>query len=634
MSGAKKGAAEARAAMAELVGELDRTRKEFAKATLQLTHLETTVQHLKDAEMKKDQVIAHLESELARREASFSEELSILQEEARSKEAAFAHRTRFLDMEVTRLKQEVEVANTYEKENRQLRETVLENQATIEKLQVLNEELRTRAKEDARDHASQLEAEFKRRLGESEKKFRAEAYRALSEEAKIALQGNDHLQTVLQRQNDSIEAVLLKCKHLEQAHSKIAGEQEISAQNLQHHVAEIQRLKKQLNDARGRNTQLEEALRQRKVERASLELLYIEYESGRKQLAKEKERCRRATREAERWRNRSVQLTHELTGDQREAAEAKLVALSSHNATMEAHATKTRQRQDRLERAREKNQAGAGMLRQAGGATPDPDDLGGGADDDWSQVSSDDGNAIDDAVLSGARGPTVNPMEILAMWNANFDGGRGGGGLPGQIAAGSEAMADDETLMLEHRGGESAATPTSRQSPLDDGAGDPSPERGTSSSARNQQPHQHHGGPVAAPIAKPTSAPLRDASTAHASSAGPPGSATEQGGAGLTNASSSGGPRLNPVRPPPRVDDTRKDRDKMLSVLSQPKQSTLPAPARSFAVQQHTMQMKRQAAPALAPGSNLTVVSHGVAKPRVGGGAAGKGASAARFITP
>jgi hypothetical protein len=604
----KKGASEARAAMAELVSELDRTRKEYAKATLQLTHLETTVQHLKDAEMKKDQVIAHLESELARREASFGEELAILQEEVRSKETAFAHRTKFLEMEIQRLKQEVEVANSFERENRQLRDTVLENQATIEKLQIINEELRARAKDDVRDHAAQLEVEFKKRLAESEKKFRAEAYRALSEEAKIALQGNDHLQTVLQRQNDSIEAVLLKCKTLEQAHSKIAGEQEISGQNLQHHVAEIQRLKKQLADTKGRNTQLEETLRQRKVERASLELLYIEYENGRKQLTKEKERCRRAIREAERWRNRSVQLTHELTGEQREAAEAKLVAVSTHNATMEAHAVKSRLREERTDRARQKNASGAQMLRQVGGATPDP-----GQDDPdadrWSQVSSDDEDAVDDETLLGGKGNTMNPMDILAMWNSNFES---------YGAGASNVMSGEVPEEIEDRDGGA-----------DGGPVDPDTEDVPRMIAPAQQKptpsHVPDGHGVSPRSTRVLYMRSEDGSEGGTGARGP-------GLSGSLDGSSTS--RMNVARPPPRVDDQRKVRDQALSVLSLPRQPTLPAPARHFAVQQTTQMLKRQERQSAAPvlmSNELRVISHGQLKTKT---ASGSGASASRFITP
>ena len=619
----KKGAAEARAAMGELVGELDRTRKEFAKATLQLTHLETTVQHLKDTETKQDQVIAHLESELERRDAAFKEEISILQEEARTKEAAHAHRNKFLELEVERLKQEVEVANLFEKENRQLRDTVLENQATIEKLQVMNEELRARAKEEAKDHTAQLEAEFKRRLADAEKKFRAEAYRALSEEAKIALQGNDHLQTVLQRQNDSIEAVLLKCKHLEQSHAKIVGEQEISTQNLQHHMAEIQRLKKQLGDAKSRNTQLEDQLRQRKVERASLELLFLEYESTRKQLTKERERSRRALREAERWRNRSLQLTQELTGEQREAAEAKLQAITAHGDTVEAHLEKTRRRAEKKDRERARNAEGAALLRGARGS---PDPLGDDKGDTWSQVSEDDVLAAEPSVAAGG----VNPMEILSMWNANF------------------AMYDNTAASgLGPSAGTDAAGPgTASGAP---GASDVGVDAGAAPPAGD---HSLVDGVSGAGVASGVPDPAGDGidGVKMRSTLGASAVAGGAHSAGSTPRVLVGGglaPRppqpLGAVRPPAgalsasagplggTVDARRAAQNAKLSVLAQPKASALPPPARAFAAQKSTLLAKHERMRhQVMPAGELSVVSHGefkVAKPRLEPGAQ-------RFLVP
>ena len=117
-----------------------------------------------------------------------------------------------------------------------------------------------------------------------------------------------------------------------------------------------------------------------------------------------------------------------------------------------------------------------------------------------------------------------------------------------------------------------------------------------------------------------------------------------------TGAHSAGGPggagaaaaaRLGPVRPPPKkpsaLDDTRRERDAKLSVLAQPKQPNLPAPARSYAVQQATMLNRKQqqsaaaAASSIPSGANLTVVSHGVVVQRPVGGS---GSNAARFITP
>lgn len=474
----KKGAAEARAAMTELFAELDRTRKEYAKATLQLTHLETTVQHQRDAESRKDQAIAYLEAELQRREQSYRQDLQVLQEENRGKEAAWEHRTKFYEMELARLKQEVDASQHFEKENRQLRDAVLENQATVEKLQLVIEELKTRAKEDAREHAAQLEAEFKRRLADSEKKFRAEAYRALSDEAKIALQGNDQLQAVLHRQNDAIESILLKCKQLEQSHATLTGEQEIAAQNIQHHVAEVQRLKRQLTEAQTRNQQLDTALQQRKVERASLELLFIEYESTRKQLSKANDQARRAARECERWRHRAVQLTQELSADQQAGATAQLEAIAQQGEKLEVHMQRSRARANRRDRERDRNASGAAAYR---GAVADP-----GADNDrWSVLDpaelihrganedevGDDGDYHSpprltqgassnggDTVSQDPKARLVNPTDVLRMWNARFAGGDSG-------ASSRTASPGESGVVPVTDASEAAASPGSEGTP-------------------------------------------------------------------------------------------------------------------------------------------------------------------------
>jgi hypothetical protein len=420
MATMKKGAAEARAAMSELFAELDRTRKEYAKASLQLTHLETTVQHQRDTDSKKDATLSYLESELRRREETYRADLQVLQEESKTKEATAQHRTRFLELEIARLSQEVEAAQNFEKDNRQLRDAVLECQATIEKLQLVIEELKTRAKEDAREHAAQLEAEFKRRLAESEKKFRAEAYRALSDEAKVALQGNDHLQSVLQRQNDAIEAILLKCKQLEQSHAALTGEQDVAAQNIQHHLSEIQRLKRQLADAGARNTQLEEALQQRKVERASLELLYVEYESTRKQLAKAQDQARRSGRESERWRQRAVQLTQELGSDERPAAEHQLEQIAAQSEKLEHHLQRSRIRAERRDRERERNAGGAAAYRGLAGEEADGGDRWSVLDPNDERCGADGEAEDDDDAHDDDAGQLANPTDILRIWNARF----------------------------------------------------------------------------------------------------------------------------------------------------------------------------------------------------------------------
>ena len=565
----KKNNNEARAAMTELISELDRTRKEYAKATLQLTQNETALQHLKDAELKKDQVIAHLEAEAERKEEVHRQEIEVLNEEFRTKDAAWSHRVKHLELEVQRLQQENEAAALFEKENRTLRDTVMEHQATIERLQLINDDLRSRAKEDNHEHAAELEAEFKRRLADAEKKFRAEAYRALSEEAKVALQGNDHLQTVLQRQNDSIEAVLLRCKQLEQAHTRISQEQEMSQQNLNHHMTEIQRLKKQLGDARSKNAQLEESLKQRKVERASLELLFVEYETTRKQLTKVQEKSRRAMREAERWRNRAVQLTHELGEDQREAAEAKLQQIQMQSDRIESHIAKRQVRSARRARDRQAIQEGAAALRM----TEEGDDVYDQAsDDNWSDISDVD----DGAEEAGRKAKSMNPMDILAMWNVNFDGMRTSPGQDGGATAAVESKPQD---------------PQESQVEITRDPGSPIKE------APSQLAPTHFGSHSIETV--------QDAV--------------------------AGKRALAPVRPPARVSEARQQMDAHLSVLARPKQQATSAPARHFGVSTTKPPVpvgKKGGNISLAP--ELSVVSHGqfkTAKLRRGG-------DSDRFLVP
>ncbi len=409
----------AKAAVNELISELDRTRKEFAKASLQITQYETLLQDSKDSEQRKDHRIAQLEVEMASRDEKNRQVVALMEEEHRTKDTAWNHRVKHLELELRRLQAESNAAAVMEKENRQLRETVLENQAVMERLQQANDDLRLKFKSENKDQLQSLEEEFKRRLEESEKKFRAEAYRALSEEAKLALQGNDHLQTVLQRQNDSIEAVLLRCKTLENAHSQVQREQETTAADLQNHLAEIGKLRKLLAESKARGDLMDEALKQRKVERASLELLFIEYESTRKQLAQAKEKARRSAREAERWKGRAVQLAHELDDEQREAAEAKMINMQAQSDVIEGHLERKRQRDQQRARVRQQAAEGSAAFRSMQG--PDEAQPPSGGDDDgapWEGVS--DEEPVDDPRLSKARA-SIDPMEILAMWNVNFD---------------------------------------------------------------------------------------------------------------------------------------------------------------------------------------------------------------------
>lgn len=411
-----RGAAESKTAMTELINELDRTRKEYAKSAMQVTQLDTQLHSARDELIVKDQRVQALEVDMKARDERHRQQVSTMEEEYKSKETAWLHRIKGLEIEVSRLQNENAAMIQLERENRQLRDTILENQAVTERLQAINDDLRNKSKEESKDQSSFLEAEFKKRLAESEKKFRAEAYRALSEEAKLALQGNDHLQTVLQRQNDSIEAVLLRCKTLEQAHAKIQDEHDVNLQSMQSHVAEIQRLKRSLAEAKSKGVLMDEALKQRRVERASLELLFVEYETTRKQLASVKEKCRRALREADRWKSRAVQLTRELDDEQREAAESKLATMQAQSDNIEAHLERKRQRDIRRAQVRESHADGANALRLAEAGGSDPWSEGGSDAAAWEGLSDDEEEG-----KNSLRHRTIDPMEILAMWNVNFE---------------------------------------------------------------------------------------------------------------------------------------------------------------------------------------------------------------------
>lgn len=569
---------EAKSAMSELITELDRTRKEFAKSAMQVTQLETQLQTTRDDLVRKDQRILALESNATATEERHRQLVNTMEESYKSKELAWLHRVKTLEMEVTRLQAENEAMLLLERENRQLRDTILENQSVMERLQSINDDLRNKAKEENKDQSAFLESEFRKRLADSEKKFRAEAYRALSEEAKLALQGNDHLQTVLQRQNDSIEAVLLRCKTLEQSHSKIQEEQEENLSSMNAQVSEIQKLKKQLLEARSKGSMMDEALKQRRVERASLELLFVEYETTRKQLAQTRERCRRAQRESERWKNRAVQLTHELDDEQRESAEAKLSAMQHQSDNIESHLEKKKQRDAKRARVLASNADGATALRQAEDAAAMWSDGGESDAAAWDAMSD------EEELQGGGRGlrhRAVDPMEILAMWNVNFDSWRPTG---------------DEDSHTKVSTFEAPVGPVQHVETISD-----------------------------IPETRPASGPQPGGVTS-SSELPPVGSATSPLGARpqqiMAFPPQSGSTNM-------RVADRRALLDSKLSVLSQPKATAVPPGARHYAknLPKRPLELQRQPMP---PMQELNTVSKGEFKIAKRGGSGSDG----RFLVP
>ena len=463
---AQKGAAENRSAMQDVLAELDQTRREYAKLSLQLTQQDALVQHLKDTEAKKDQVIAFLQEELTKLNQLYGKESEVQGEEHKTRTLELEHRNGYLEMEVRRLQEEGKINTNFEKDNRQLREALLQHQGAVEKLQTINDELRAKASTEMTDFRHQLESEFKRRLSEAEKKFRAEAYRALTEEAKIALQGNDHLQLVLQRQNDSIEGVLSRCKQLESSHDRLKTEQELAQQNLKQHQNEVQKLRRQLADSKAKNTQLEEALKQRRIERASLELLFLEYEATRKELQRSQNSVRKAQRESERWRSRAIKISSDMgKGD----AVQQMEDVSKRQEKIDEHLRKEKVRRERKQRLRQKR-ADQAMKLEAEGLVPD--DTNNGFTTDPTSSDYDTSYLSDNAkgATNNSTASRVNPVDVLAMWNINFEawqgeqsgeGGGGGGGGGGEASVPPNdhnvneetASADGDIENTEGRGG-------------------------------------------------------------------------------------------------------------------------------------------------------------------------------------
>mmetsp|Transcript_11183 Transcript_11183/g.20125 ORF Transcript_11183/g.20125 Transcript_11183/m.20125 type:complete len:493 (-) Transcript_11183:1012-2490(-) len=372
-----KSLSDSKVSQADVMEELETIRKDYARASLQLTQQETFINHLKDSGEKKDAVIAHLEDELRNAEEIHQQEIAVIQEEAQTSQLEGEHRIRFLELEVSRLTEENAIYTRFEEENKDMRQTLLAQQEQMEKLRGLNESLRNKASEDMASFRAQLEEEFKRRLMESEKKFQAEAYRTLNDEAKQALQGNDHLQTVLAKQNDSIESVLGRCKQLESSHANMKMEQELAVHSLHLHSGEVQKLRQQLSDSKSRCQQLEESLQQRRIERASLELLYMEYETTRKELQKTSDKLRTTQRQNERMKNRISALQNEGPAD------GRLRSIQQHTGDLSRQHRRAASRLD--------------------------------------EVSSDEDVEDGGYEAGNAPRPKVDPMEILAMWNVNFE---------------------------------------------------------------------------------------------------------------------------------------------------------------------------------------------------------------------
>jgi hypothetical protein len=414
-------------AVTELVQELDRTRRDLAKATLAVTQAETNALQLREGLAARDRIVAQLRQELLERDASHRLEVAAVATGSDAQSAATTQKAQFLADEVARLKREVEVAGDYVAQNAQLREVLTQCHAALAELHRANAELRAQMASDVQARTASLEQEFSRRLLESERRLRQDAFNALSEESRVALAGNDKMQTVLQRQNETLDSVLQRCRHLEEAHAKVDEERRAIESDTTAQQREIERLHRVLGDAGERAQQLEDALRQRRVERASFELLFVDHAALKRDLEAEREACRRAVREAARWRDRAYALTEQLGADERRDAARALVAIAQHSDLLERNAERNERRRERMQRARDDNARVAQAARALDVTSPSSGPAQaaaptGGAGS--ARAFDDDADEGDD----GAGSPLpprdaplrVNALDILAIWNVNY----------------------------------------------------------------------------------------------------------------------------------------------------------------------------------------------------------------------
>lgn len=432
-------------AVTELVQELDKTRRELAKATLALNQAETVNQQLKEDLYAKDRTLTQMQHEIVERDASHRLEVAAVAKGSDAHQQVSSQKSMFLENEVERLKRENEVLNEYMTQNQQLRQVLTQAHDALAELQRANAELRAQMATEIQSKTKSLEEDFTKRLFESEQKLREDAFNALSEESKVALAGNDKLQTVLQRQNETLDSVLQRCKDLEEAQRKIEEERMLIESDASGQQKEISRLHKVLEESNDRGTQLEDALKQRRIERASFELLFVEHNNVKEQLEKEKDKCRRAFREADRWREKAYTLADHLGADEKKDAMLKLQAIAQHSELLERNAERNKNRRDKLREIRKKNaevvEAIASFERGTDVAeyNDDHDDHNDDDDEDdlENQNHSRDSRAVkfstnqryreedEDLLFStkrqgGGNQLQVSAMDILAIWNVNY----------------------------------------------------------------------------------------------------------------------------------------------------------------------------------------------------------------------
>lgn len=236
------------------------------------------------------------------------QEVHITNEEARTKSLEDAHTIRCLTLERDRLREELKIYKNLEKENTDMRETILNLQSQIEKLQKIAQKEAQRARAEITEYRKVIEEEFRKKMKEVEQEAKDIAFRELSQEAKKAMDGNAKLQDILSNQNQSLEEVLGKLKSAEVEQKKMKLERDLEEEASQLNKQELRKLRKQLDNAQSKFLDLNNEVRSKKVEREALELIYDELEKSKNEQERYRQKYKTAKKEIHKWKSRALVL--------------------------------------------------------------------------------------------------------------------------------------------------------------------------------------------------------------------------------------------------------------------------------------------------------------------------------------
>eukprot|EP00758_Cryptobia_borreli_P005236 Tbor_TRINITY_DN4793_c0_g1::TRINITY_DN4793_c0_g1_i1::g.17004::m.17004 len=223
---------------------------------------------------------------------------------------------------------------------------------------------------------------------------------------------NSYLHHLLKKQEESIDTVLMRCRQLEAANDLM--EWKMKQNNDQ--IELIRGDQTKLLTTQTQNQQQVNELKRRNIDSASLELLFVEYNECKRNLVKKEEKCRKLTREANRWQNRAMQLTHILRDDEREAGKRKILKLQAMGDNIEMNAIRASYKEKIQAKAIARQRQGASAFRRINGEV----NAGVTQYTTGRDIISNNNQRSSTQLTHPIDALEISASEILAMWNANY----------------------------------------------------------------------------------------------------------------------------------------------------------------------------------------------------------------------